>query len=94
MLLHAAAVGIETDTFTAGVSHARAQVWSATAGWQKVAGCSVTPMLTADTDISKRDSHAWLFGWKNATVFQVRRLDSRPSAPAQLLLLLAVESCS
>jgi len=55
------------------VCPACAQVWSAKAGWQKVVGCSVTPMLTADTDISKRDSHAWLFGWKNATIFQVRR---------------------
>ena len=47
------------------------QVYSNAAGWQTVAGCSVTPMLTADADVSKRDSHAWLFGWKGATVFQV-----------------------
>ena len=47
------------------------QVYSAAAGWKKVAGCAVAPMLTADTTGSKRDSHGWLFAWKGATVFQV-----------------------
>jgi hypothetical protein len=29
-------------------------------------------MNTTDTDVTKQDTHAWLFGWKNATIFQAR----------------------
>ncbi len=39
--------------------------------WHKVTGCLVAPMNTSDADVTKQDSHAWLFGWKNATILQV-----------------------
>lgn len=48
------------------------QVWSDAVGWQRVYGCSVAPMLTSDVDVSKRDCHGWLFGWRDGTVFQAR----------------------
>ena len=52
-------------------------MWSQSAGWEKVAGCAVAPMLTTDTDVTKQDVHAWLFAWKGATVFQARTLRTR-----------------
>ena len=48
-----------------------AQVFDGTV-WKNVSGCLVAPMLTSDNDPSKRDSHAWLFGWKDASILQVR----------------------
>lgn len=39
--------------------------------WKNLPGASVTPMLTNDRDgVYRADNHAWLFGWKNGTVFQ------------------------
>ena len=59
------------------------QVWSSSAGWTRVSGCLVAPMNTTDVDVGKQDCHAWLFGWKNATIFQARPhicLTDRPSS--------------
>ena len=47
-----------------------AQVFDGTV-WKTVTGCRSAPMNTTDTDITKQDVHAWLFGWKNETIFQV-----------------------
>ena len=39
--------------------------------WTLLSGCPVAPMLTADAaGIYRADNHAWLFGWKNNSVFQ------------------------
>jgi galactose oxidase len=47
------------------------EVWSAAAGWQRLSGAPVTPMLTNDAQgVFRSDNHAWLFAWSNATVFQ------------------------
>jgi galactose oxidase len=41
--------------------------------WSLLSGALVSPMLTADAGgVWRSDNHAWLFGWKNKTVFQVR----------------------
>ncbi|KAI4913026.1 hypothetical protein J4E85_011001 [Alternaria conjuncta] len=48
------------------------EIYSATANtWALVQNALVSPMLTADTaGVYRSDNHAWLFGWKNQTVFQ------------------------
>jgi galactose oxidase len=39
--------------------------------WKALPGAKVTPMLTVDREgIWREDNHAWLFGWKNGSVFQ------------------------
>ena len=39
--------------------------------WTYLSGCLVQPMLTADrAGIYRQDNHAWLFGWRNGSVFQ------------------------
>ncbi|KAF7933529.1 uncharacterized protein EAE98_003238 [Botrytis deweyae] len=39
--------------------------------WSLLSGCPVKPMLTADAQGAFRtDNHAWLFAWKNGSVFQ------------------------
>lgn len=39
--------------------------------WTKLPGCNVTAMLTGDKEGEKKsDNHAWLFGWKQGSVFQ------------------------
>ncbi|KAB8295126.1 hypothetical protein EYC80_007057 [Monilinia laxa] len=39
--------------------------------WSLLPGCPVAPMLTADAQGAFRtDNHAWLFSWKNGSVFQ------------------------
>ncbi|KAH9872828.1 hypothetical protein J1614_005222 [Plenodomus biglobosus] len=39
--------------------------------WALLSGALVSPMLTQDRGGTWRsDNHAWLFGWKNQTVFQ------------------------
>lgn len=39
--------------------------------WTLLPGCPVAPMLTNDQDgVFRQDNHAWLFGWKEGTVFQ------------------------
>lgn len=39
--------------------------------WTRLPGCNVTAMLTADREgLKKTDNHAWLFGWKQGSVFQ------------------------
>jgi galactose oxidase len=44
---------------------------SATNTWKALPGADVTPMLTTDGEgIWREDNHAWLFAWKNGTVFQ------------------------
>ncbi|KAF1915593.1 arabinogalactan endo-1,4-beta-galactosidase [Ampelomyces quisqualis] len=44
---------------------------STTNTWTKLPGALVSPMLTNDAGgIWRSDNHAWLFGWKNKTVFQ------------------------
>jgi galactose oxidase len=40
-------------------------------GWSLIQNALVSPMLTQDrAGVYRSDNHAWLFGWKNATVFQ------------------------
>ncbi len=47
------------------------EIWSATAGWQRLTNASVTPMLTADRQgVYRADNHAWLFGWSGGRVLQ------------------------
>lgn len=42
-----------------------------TNAWTALPGANVTPMLTTDHEgIWREDNHAWLFGWKNKSVFQ------------------------
>ncbi len=42
-----------------------------TGAWTLIPNALVAPMLTADAGgIFRADNHAWLFGWKNQTVFQ------------------------
>ena len=39
--------------------------------WTGLPACDVTAMLTNDKEgVSKADNHAWLFGWKQGSVFQ------------------------
>jgi galactose oxidase len=39
--------------------------------WSLLSGALVSPMLTNDAGgVWRADNHAWLFGWKNKTVFQ------------------------
>lgn len=39
--------------------------------WTLLPQAIVAPMLTADKEgVNKADNHAWLFGWKNGSVFQ------------------------
>ena len=39
--------------------------------WSRLPGCLVSPMLTNDErGVFCSDNHAWLFGWKNGSVFQ------------------------
>lgn len=39
--------------------------------WALLSGCPVAPMLTNDAQgVYRADNHAWLFGWKNGSVFQ------------------------
>lgn len=39
--------------------------------WTGLPGCNVTALLTADREgVSKADNHAWLFAWKEGSVFQ------------------------
>ena len=44
--------------------------------WQRLDGCTVSSMLTADKDSPadnpnwRRDNHGWLFGYKDGSVFQ------------------------
>ncbi|OLN89015.1 Galactose oxidase 2 [Colletotrichum chlorophyti] len=39
--------------------------------WTSLPGCRVEPMLTADArGMFASDNHAWLFAWKNGSVFQ------------------------
>ncbi|CAO2649381.1 Nn.00g067660.m01.CDS01 [Neocucurbitaria sp. VM-36] len=42
-----------------------------TKSWSLIQNALVDPMLTADAGgVWRSDNHAWLFGWKNQTVFQ------------------------
>jgi galactose oxidase len=42
-----------------------------TNSWELLQGCPVDPLLTADQEgVYRADNHAWLFGWKNGSVFQ------------------------
>jgi galactose oxidase len=39
--------------------------------WSNLTGCLVSPMLTKDHQgLFRQDNHAWLFAWKNGSVFQ------------------------
>ena len=43
----------------------------ATNTWTLLPGCPVAPMLTNDVQgVFRSDNHGWLFGWKDASVFQ------------------------
>jgi galactose oxidase len=44
---------------------------AATNTWKALPGAKVAPMLTVDGEgIWREDNHAWLFAWKNGSVFQ------------------------
>ena len=45
----------------------------ATSTWAALPGCPVAPIITGDVQgVFRADNHAWLFGWKGGSVFQVR----------------------
>ncbi|KAH3974843.1 hypothetical protein HBI56_106920 [Parastagonospora nodorum] len=48
------------------------EVYDPTTGyWTLLPGTDVTPMLTSDHEgIFRQDNHAWLYGWRNGSVFQ------------------------
>lgn len=48
------------------------EVYSATSNsWKALPGAKVGPMLTVDREgIWREDNHAWLFAWKNQSIFQ------------------------
>lgn len=56
----------------AGVPLKHGEVYNTTTGKRTLLpGANVTKMLTVDAEGAWRtDNHAWLFGWKNGTVFQ------------------------
>jgi galactose oxidase len=44
---------------------------AATNAWTALPGAKVAPMLTTDAEgIWREDNHAWLFAWRNGSVFQ------------------------
>ena len=65
-------------TFTIGGSWSggeggkNGEIYSPTSNtWTLLPGCPVAPMLTNDSaGIFRQDNHAWLFAWKNSSVFQ------------------------
>ncbi|KAG5924214.1 hypothetical protein E4U53_003462 [Claviceps sorghi] len=59
-------------SWSGGVTIKNAEVYDARAGrWTMQNGASVKPMLTNDKQgLYRADNHAWLFGWKGASVFQ------------------------
>ncbi|KAI9850650.1 MAG: hypothetical protein M1838_005294 [Thelocarpon superellum] len=74
----ASATTSDGRTFTIGGSWAggyggkNGEVYDPTTGaWSLLPGCPVAPMLTDDAQgVYRADNHAWLFGWKNGSVFQ------------------------
>jgi galactose oxidase len=59
-------------SWSGGVSKKNGEIYDpATKSWKMLPNADVTPMLTADKQgLYRADNHAWLFGWKNNTVFQ------------------------
>ncbi|HEU4346737.1 MAG TPA: discoidin domain-containing protein [Actinoplanes sp.] len=56
-----------------GAPHKAGEVYSTSTGWKALPGARVEPMLTADANTNgdyRKDNHAWLFAWSNATVLQ------------------------
>ncbi|KAK5442065.1 hypothetical protein LTS15_011113 [Exophiala xenobiotica] len=59
-------------SWSGGEGGKNGEIYNTTTGnWTLLPGCPVAPMLTADTQgVYRSDNHAWLFGWKNGSVFQ------------------------
>ena len=54
-----------------GIGGKNGEIWSASTGWTRLSGASVTPMLTADrAGVYRADNHAWLFAWTGGRVLQ------------------------
>ncbi|KAK5188453.1 hypothetical protein LTR92_011494, partial [Exophiala xenobiotica] len=58
-------------SWSGGQGGKNGEIYNTTTGnWTLLPGCPVAPMLTADTQgVYRQDNHAWLFGWKNGSVF-------------------------
>lgn len=75
---HAQTILSDGRTFTIGGSWAGGlggkdgEVFDpATGSWRRLPGCPVDPLVTDDElGIFAADNHAWLFAWKNGSVFQ------------------------
>lgn len=59
-------------SWSGGVSKKNGEIYDpASKSWKMLPGADVTPMLTADKQgLYRADNHAWLFGWRNGSVFQ------------------------
>ncbi|KAF5006962.1 hypothetical protein FDECE_6678 [Fusarium decemcellulare] len=59
-------------SWSGGIAKKNGEIYDpASRSWKMLSGADVTPMLTADKQgLYRADNHAWLFGWKNRTVFQ------------------------
>ena len=59
-------------SWSGGQGNKDGEIYSSTANiWTLLPGCPVAPMLTNDAQgVYRQDNHAWLFGWKNDSVFQ------------------------
>ncbi|KAG6036668.1 hypothetical protein E4U41_005559 [Claviceps citrina] len=59
-------------SWSGGVSLKNGEVYDPkTAKWTMMNGADVKPMLTNDREgLYRSDNHAWLFGWKDGSVFQ------------------------
>ena len=59
-------------SWSGGQGNKNGEIYSSTANtWTLLPGCPVAPMLTNDAQgVYRQDNHAWLFGWKNGSVFQ------------------------
>ncbi|KAL3961257.1 hypothetical protein ACCO45_002780 [Purpureocillium lilacinum] len=59
-------------SWSGGQFEKNGEVWDPkTNSWRALPGAAVKPMLTKDRGgIYRADNHAWLFGWRNGSVFQ------------------------
>ncbi|KAL8794000.1 MAG: hypothetical protein Q9195_003406 [Heterodermia aff. obscurata] len=59
-------------SWSGGQGNKNGEVYNALSNqWALLSGCPVAPMLTNDAQgVYRADNHAWLFGWKNGSVFQ------------------------
>jgi galactose oxidase len=57
-------------SWSGGLGGKNGEVWSTGAGWQRLAGVPVAPILTNDAEgVYRADNHGWFFSWTNNRVF-------------------------